>query len=261
MELPDLGKNCQNSNCNKLDFLPIECNKCSGIFCKDCISLDAHNCKSLTETKIIKKFEPKGDKCFIEKCQKFAVTQCPVCERLFCMDHRLEVDHECEKMTENRRNESLVKTEALVNSILAKKKQDKDPKVVKNQKMAAKVQLMKLKMKATGQKSIINEERLYFGVKCKKKKELSPIFVSGKWSLGKVIDTIADSLGLENRNNFENAAKLRLFKNIDGQILNTQLDISLEDLVKDETIFNGDTLIMEYVEDLETMQIDSKIYK
>ena len=40
-----------------------------------------------------------------------------------------------------------------------------DPKIVKKQKMAAKVQLMKLKMKAQGSKSIPMDERIYFGIK------------------------------------------------------------------------------------------------
>ena len=59
-----------------------------------------------------------------------------------------------------------------------------DPKTIKNQKMAAKVQLMKLKMKAQGQKSIPTDDKVFFGIKSQKK-DMKPVFVSKKWSLGK----------------------------------------------------------------------------
>ena len=60
-----------------------------------------------------------------------------------------------------------------------------DPKTIKNQKMAAKVQLMKLKMKAQGQKSIPTDDKIFFGIKSQKK-DMKPVFVSKKWSLGKL---------------------------------------------------------------------------
>ena len=59
-----------------------------------------------------------------------------------------------------------------------------DTKTIKNQKMAAKVQLMKLKMKAQGQKSIPTDDKIFFGIKSQKK-DMKPVFVSKKWSLGK----------------------------------------------------------------------------
>ena len=134
-----------------------------------------------------------------------------------------------------------------------------DPKLVKKQKMAAKVQLMKLKMKAQGSKSIPMNERIYLGIKTTNK-DIKPVFVSIKWSLGKVLDSVASLIGLENKNNVSGASKLKLFKNIDGQVPANELDIGLEDLLKSEELFNGDTLIIDYVQDPLITQIDPTIY-
>ena len=87
------------------------------------------------------------------------------------------------------------------------------------------------------------------------------MFVSIKWSLGKVIDSVASLIGLENKNNVNGAAKLKLFKNIDGQVPANELDIGLEDLLKSEELFNGDTLIIDYVQDPLITKIDPTNYK
>ena len=63
-------------------------------------------------------------------------------------------------------------TKAVVKEILAKFSEQKTPKKlrsVKAQKTAAKVQLMKLKMKSSGDKSLPQEERVYFLVSRKDK--------------------------------------------------------------------------------------------
>ena len=112
----------------------------------------------------------------------------------FCMDHRLEVDHKCSKVYENHIEDSMPKTKALVASILASKPK-RDPKVVKDQKMAAKVQLMKLKMKAQGSKAIMSSERIYFGIKSPTKEDLTPVFVCSKWPFGRVLDFVIDTIG------------------------------------------------------------------
>ncbi len=124
-----------------------------------------------------------------------------------------------------------------------------DPKRIKNQQMAAKVQLMKLKMKAKGAKSVPTDERIYFGVKSAKCHTMTPIFVSSKWSLGKVIDVFADTIGLENSNNVCGASKLKIFRNIDGGLVSTDLEKCVEEAIKDQLIFNGDMLIIDYVDE------------
>ena len=67
---------------------------------------------------------------------------------------------------------------------------------------------------------------------------------------------------LENKNNISNAPKLKLFKNIDGTTVSEELDVLIEDLISREIIFNGDLLIMEYIEsDSSITEIDPSKYK
>ncbi|CAF4839437.1 unnamed protein product [Rotaria socialis] len=46
MEFPGLGGHCAVKTCNRLDFLPMKCDSCSSIFCKDHIKYDEHQCPS-----------------------------------------------------------------------------------------------------------------------------------------------------------------------------------------------------------------------
>ena len=46
MELPHLGKHCSEKTCRLLDFLPMKCDACGQIFCKDHLHYDDHNCSS-----------------------------------------------------------------------------------------------------------------------------------------------------------------------------------------------------------------------
>lgn len=74
----------------------------------------------------------------------------------------------------------MVTTRALVENILSSADQQgtsqpavKKPRSVKAQKIAAKVQLMKLKMKSKGDNSLPQTERVYFLVKLKPKLQLA----------------------------------------------------------------------------------------
>jgi len=44
MEFPDFGKQCANKDCKQLDFLPVKCDKCHALFCKDHSTFDSHQC-------------------------------------------------------------------------------------------------------------------------------------------------------------------------------------------------------------------------
>ena len=71
-------------------------------------------------------------------------------------------------------------TKAVVKEILAKSSEQKTPKKlrsVKAQKTAAKVQLMKLKMKSLGDKSLPQEERVYFLVRIRRNIKVYYVYV------------------------------------------------------------------------------------
>uniref|UniRef100_A0A8B9BNV5 Zinc finger AN1-type containing 2A n=1 Tax=Anser brachyrhynchus TaxID=132585 RepID=A0A8B9BNV5_9AVES len=46
MELPGLGRHCAERACRRLDFLPLKCDACGEVFCKDHIRYDDHKCGS-----------------------------------------------------------------------------------------------------------------------------------------------------------------------------------------------------------------------
>lgn len=120
----------------------------------------------------------------------------------------------------------------------------------KNSAVANKVQLMRIKSKATGLKTIPITDRLYLNIEHRGRGivKVSPIFVSRNWSLGRSIDGIANELKIENNNNRNDKFKLRLFKKDDGKLLSRELSVTLEVLLKENIICDGENLILEYVE-------------
>ncbi|XP_018599733.1 AN1-type zinc finger protein 2A isoform X2 [Scleropages formosus] len=134
MEFPELGEHCSEKSCKRLDFLPMKCDACEEIFCKDHITYANHKCTSsykkdiqvpvcpLCNTPIpIKRGEMpdikvgqhmdrdcKSDpaqrkrKIFTNKCSKGGCKQkemikvtCDQCHLNFCLKHRHPLDHDC----------------------------------------------------------------------------------------------------------------------------------------------------------------------
>lgn len=135
MELPELGKHCHNSNCKQLDFLPMKCDGCAQIFCKDHYSYDNHSCPEayrknfqvpvcplcnepvafkrgeIPDIRVSQhidrecKSDPatvKRQKIYTNRCNKkgcktkeLVKITCDSCRLTYCLKHRLEADHEC----------------------------------------------------------------------------------------------------------------------------------------------------------------------
>jgi len=263
MEFPELGQHCAWKECNMLDFLPVVCHLCQKTFCKLHSSPDSHACPKWSSAKLEspekKTFEITKYRCQFKDCKKTETVEiiCPKCLKNFCMAHRLEADHECQV----RPGEYMPKTAQLVEQILANRSsQQQTPSAVKkttgkNAKTQAKVQLMKIKGKAVGDKQVPVQDRAFFqamlppkpgsdapsGSKC--------LFVSKKWSLGKAVDNMASHSGLATT---KGGQKLRVFKDGDftseQQLVNEgKLDDTLEAVIAKEELFNGGNLIFRYV--------------
>lgn len=118
--------------------------------------------------------------------------------------------------------------------------------------MAQQIRLMKLKGKALGDNKIPTNDRVYFSVHPPMKENHAvpavPLFTSKTWTVGRTIDLFAVRLKIENRNDKSNTPKLRLFKLEDGQHLSDQMDRVVGPMVADGLMFNGDTLILHYVD-------------
>ncbi|XP_068434935.1 AN1-type zinc finger protein 2A isoform X2 [Clinocottus analis] len=134
MELPDLGEHCSEKTCKRLDFLPMRCDACKEIFCKDHITYATHKCMSSYKKDIqvpvcplcdipipIRRGEMpdikvgehidrdcKSDpaqrkrKIFTNRCSKGGCKQkemmrvtCDQCHSNYCLKHRHPLDHDC----------------------------------------------------------------------------------------------------------------------------------------------------------------------
>ncbi|XP_030202573.1 AN1-type zinc finger protein 2A isoform X5 [Gadus morhua] len=134
MELPHLGEHCTENTCKRLDFLPMKCDACEDIFCKDHITYANHKCTSAYMKDIqvpvcplcnipipIKRGEMpdirvgehidrdcKSDpaqrkrKIFTNKCSRGGCKQkemirvtCDQCHLNYCLKHRHPLDHDC----------------------------------------------------------------------------------------------------------------------------------------------------------------------
>nr|XP_020026418.1 AN1-type zinc finger protein 2B isoform X2 [Castor canadensis] len=134
MEFPDLGAHCSEPSCQRLDFLPLKCDACSGIFCADHVTYAQHHCGSAYQKDIqvpvcplcnvpvpVARGEPpdravgehidrdcRSDpaqqkrKIFTNKCERSGCRQremmrltCDRCGRNFCIKHRHPLDHDC----------------------------------------------------------------------------------------------------------------------------------------------------------------------
>jgi len=259
MEFPSLGKNCEKSDCNRLDFLPIKCNFCSEYFCSEHSPPDHHSCAHLTAAGHTEKadgaIQIQRYHCSVPGCKKteLAPVLCNYCALQICLGHRHQADHHCEKLEPGVRG--MTETRALVDNILSSHNQPpasdvpKKPRSVKAQKTAAKVQLMKLKMKSSGDKTLPQAERIYFLVTPPKSsgKSVSGAWVSRRWVMGRVIDSLAASLGVQNNNNLQSADKLNLFRSADGESVSEDTSLELEKVLNRELLFNGDAVTLEYV--------------
>ncbi|XP_045191831.1 AN1-type zinc finger protein 1-like [Mercenaria mercenaria] len=264
-ELPGLGKHCNFEQCKQLDFLPFACDGCGNTFCSDHRTKDAHSCSQhLLSSSGCEYTGARGYTCSLSDCGNRELTEiiCEKCQLSFCLSHRHAQDHSCSKLMEETAN-TVSKTAEHVHQIIASK-----PAVVKKSRMsakssktAAKVALMKMKLHAKGDTGCPETERVYLRIypPCQCKKDPQPMFFSKTWSVGRAVDSVAGRLGIQNNNNVQSAKKLRLFSSEDGTILRT--DCAIETLVKEELIFSGSSVILEYVENNSEKLDDISVYK
>lgn len=132
MELPHMGQHCSEQACKQLDYLPMKCDACNQLFCKDHLLYDDHSCTSKYKKDIQVPVcplcsapvpTPRGtlpdiavgahidrdcqskprEKVFTNKCHKARCKKkelmplfCSECRLNFCLAHRHPQDHACE---------------------------------------------------------------------------------------------------------------------------------------------------------------------
>lgn len=128
MDLDGVGARCALSTCRMLDYLPFRCASCSQLFCAEHQTPAAHTCAAAPASA---RFVPtcpmcnepvpvppgrdpnvvmashidqgcprrkrSNPKCALSSCsvRDPAATVCKSCTMTFCIQHRLETDHEC----------------------------------------------------------------------------------------------------------------------------------------------------------------------
>ncbi|XP_030625065.1 AN1-type zinc finger protein 1 isoform X2 [Chanos chanos] len=255
----DIGKHCEIKSCHQKDFLPFVCDACAGVFCLEHRSRDAHSCPEVpVQREIPVTGESTLHQCTFEDCKgkELLPVICPHCQKHFCLAHRHQDDHKCEKLEIAKPR--MAATQELVQKIVESKKNapvSRGRKGAKNSATAAKVALMKLKLHASGDKGLPQ----VFLPKESKDSSL-PMFFCSKWSVGKVVDFAASQAGLKNNNNVLTAKKLRLCHPETGQAL--KMDACLQSLLslQDSPLHNGGNVILEYLDNDSTGLEDVSAY-
>lgn len=263
MEFPDFGKQCAHKDCKQLDFLPVECDSCQTLFCKDHSGVDCHQCVPVENAnKSAPKLDTTWYKCTHESCETKNPCEmlCPKCSKHYCLAHR---HHGCLDELPSKEAKKAVREAAKKSKEqfeIAKKEADKKIEASLKQaelnpekrRMAQQIRLMKLKGKALGDNKIPVNERVYFSIYPPLKDNhvvpAVPLFTSKNWTVGRTIDLFAVRLKIENRNDKSNTPKLRLFKQEDGNHLSNKMDSLIGRMVSDELMTNGDSLILHYVD-------------
>jgi len=104
----DIGKHCELSNCNRLDFCPFHCRDCNKWFCLEHKDKKDHNCPIKEYNKTVDKDfvpkKPKKHRCKICRADipHYVVDayRCKKCNMKLCGNHRLPEGHNCNFLEE-----------------------------------------------------------------------------------------------------------------------------------------------------------------
>ncbi|RWS02900.1 AN1-type zinc finger protein 1-like protein [Dinothrombium tinctorium] len=197
-EFPNIGEHC--FECKTLEHHSTISHKCSS-------QSELLNADSKKEKDNRSAQWAKCSFCLSKIKLELEVTHCELCHKPFCLNHRHPEGHKCVS-TEKRPAEEVSKCEKKIEV----KKADplKGAKGAKNESLAKKVALMKMKQTAKGVSSIPFEERLYF-----------------KWTIGKCVDWLSNEMCINHR---QATAKLNLFKSDKS----FSYDIRLKELEPDD---------------------------
>lgn len=251
------GTHCQYKPCNRLDFLPSNCESCRLVFCGAHRLEDGHKCtkagewaRRKREQNIAKpslgagKFKPEVQKpCASPACKNVigsslsTAVHCDICNRDYCMTHRLLEDHNCDKLVPigGRAARSgqpdyakmvLGKLKAWGTSQKAAMSDRVLPKPKPSSASAKLLAVNALKKTAKGDMKIPSEKRIYLYVEAeaattKSKLSKGEFFYPKEWVVGRVLDAAAKSLQVKNTNNqgLDEASKLRVFYVEGGRLL------------------------------------------
>ncbi|KAJ3211259.1 AN1-type zinc finger protein 1 [Dinochytrium kinnereticum] len=125
--------------------------------------------------------------------------------------HRHAPDHDCERVKKQEEAAASNRTniKEFLNQRFPSNSQQKSTAAPplparKVAKLNPKIELMKMKSKAKGESSVPQESRIYLRVylpQPEAKEESVPFFFHKDWTVGRIVDKVAASVGMENVNN------------------------------------------------------------
>ncbi|KAG2375158.1 hypothetical protein C9374_010162 [Naegleria lovaniensis] len=203
----------------------------------------------------------KSGSCSFPNCEQHGMIICKSCNRTFCVQHRLDFDHNCEALKKtNTSSSKQAQTPFKIfsgasSSIAANKWKN-------NKKEVGKLLNNKFQNKAfqpIGQSSIEQQDRYYLDVYFPLNSNIAPVhmFFSKNWSLGKVLDKIAEQGKVKNNNSSELdvSKRLHLFT-FDGNRLPTDKKLCE---IESSILKSRDGVILEYGEALDPNLVDEKL--
>ncbi|KAL4993480.1 hypothetical protein BDV10DRAFT_179052 [Aspergillus recurvatus] len=257
-DLESIGRHCEYSYCNQLDFLPFRCMSCRGTFCLDHRTETAHHCSnegewarrrdgstSATSTPTQKPTIYNSDQCAHISCKTLINTlkdpgvKCPECRREYCLRHRLREEHDCAKIAPRSGTGGSAAPNETIRSMFAKVRswgKDKSqaavaaaaaakPKPKANSPAARMVAVNAMKKAAKGDASIPADKRIYVHVVGTSETQGTDppngdFWFDSRWKVGRILDDAAKRLGVENLNNrVGEEARLRIFHVESGEFL------------------------------------------
>jgi len=258
----DIGQHCSLPTCKQLDFLPCECDLCGLMFCKDHAAYDAHSCSQYASASADgtkqSEYTSVSYACSVSSCsnREFIKIKCDLCNNCYCLAHRHYDNHKCTGVP-GVQEEKHPKTSELVNKMLTTKPVTSKPLnasklSAKSAATASKIALIKLKQRATGDKSIPDDDRVFFNVilPTGSAKKSVPMYFSQSWYVGKAVDKAAAALSISNKNSVAGAKRLCMFEANGGRLCPSGHTVSsLLNAAGDISLYNGATVILEYAEE------------
>lgn len=177
-----------------------------------------------------------------KKCVSIEIVHCNECKSDFCFEHRLQEDHECATLLREKAD------------LLAKSKRAFEPKKVepvkvrgaKNDALSLKVAVMKLKQKARGP-DVPVDERIYFYIQncTTPNRTVHEFYLCKRWTVGRCVAYLAESLKIKNNNDKPDRAKLVLKVNANSPDY-LRFESPLEEFVQSGACVNGQKLFISY---------------
>lgn len=258
-DLDSMGKHCQYTYCNQLDFLPFRCESCKGTYCLDHRTETTHQCphagewaaarrKAAALTSTTNASSPgkptllSASQCSHPSCKSYINTLtsvgvgCPTCNRQYCLKHRLKEDHSCSTLVPigARQSQSSGPTQAEKAKaalgrlrLWGKQKQAAVLPKPKPSTAASRVLAVNtLKRTAKGDAKMPIEKRIYLYVEAEANTTTSKLpkgefWYNKDWSVGRMLDAAAKNLQVENVNNHGGGEEemLRVFLVEAGRLL------------------------------------------